>query len=142
MGRSFVITGLVLRGLEFIFTIINLGLIGAIEARHTNPESINYSIFAAAWTMATLFLLIPVTYNRSWGLHIAFIMFFDVLNVIFNLSAAVTLAAKTRGQWCGNRVRIRIRRSKCLGFTLTAISSYRTSSITTRSLGGHKNNAD
>ncbi|OKL61843.1 hypothetical protein UA08_02856 [Talaromyces atroroseus] len=97
------IIGTGLRALEFVFTVILLGLVGSLEANSShNPESIHYSMFTAAFSMLFLFYLIPATWSDSFTFHPIFPIVLDSLNVIFTFCAAVTLAARTKGDSCSN----------------------------------------
>lgn len=99
------IIGIGLRALEFAFSVILLGLVGALESQAgNNPESVHYSIFTAAFSLLFLFYLIPATWTDSFTFHPIFPIALDALNVIFTFCAAVTLAARTKGDSCSNHV--------------------------------------
>lgn len=133
------IVGLTLRALEFVFTVILLGLVGALEHQSSdNPESVHYSMFTAAFSMLSLFYLIPATVSEGWAGHPMILIVIDTLNVIFFFCAAVTLAARTRGHSCGDHVRIpfsalavSVECYMLYVYTLT-IGHYRAGSTTTR----------
>ncbi|KAH8693918.1 putative non-classical export protein Nce102 [Talaromyces proteolyticus] len=97
------IVSLSLRALEFIFTVILLGLVGSLEAQSSwNPESVHFSMFTAAFSMFFLFYLIPASWSEGLAGHPIFLVVIDGLNAIFFFCAAVTLAARTHGNSCGN----------------------------------------
>lgn len=97
------IIGLGLRALEFVFTVILLGLVGSLEANGSNPESVHYSMFTAAFSIFFLLYLIPATWSDSFTGHAIIPIVLDALNVIFTFCAAITLAARTKADSCSNR---------------------------------------
>jgi Membrane-associating domain len=99
------ILGVGLRAAEFVITVILLGLVGSLEATSShNPESVHYSMFTAAFSILFLFYLIPATWSDSFSFHPFLPIVLDALNVIFTFCAAVTLAARTKGDSCSNHV--------------------------------------
>ncbi|CRG88158.1 hypothetical protein PISL3812_05185 [Talaromyces islandicus] len=97
------IFGLALRALELAFTVILLGLVGALEHQSSNnPESVHYSMFTAAFSIVFLIFLIPATWNEGLAGHPIILIIIDGLNVIFFFCAAITLSARTRGHSCGD----------------------------------------
>lgn len=99
------VISLSLRALEFVFTVILLGLVGNLEAQGGgNPASVHFSMFAAAWSAVFLLYLIPATWSESLVGHPIIPVVVDALNVVFTFCAAVTLAARTQGRSCTNRV--------------------------------------
>lgn len=99
------IIGLGLRALEFVFTVILLGLVGSLEAQGGgNPESVHYSMFTAAFSAFFLLYLIPATITESFVGHPILPIILDALNVIFTFCAAVTLAARTKAKSCSNLI--------------------------------------
>jgi hypothetical protein len=104
------IIGLALRGLEFTFTIIIMGMIGNIIAMAWagNPSSINYSMFTVAFSLVSLFYLIPATWSESIAGHPMIVVVFDLLNMIFFLCAGIALAARLHVHSCKNRVRFHV----------------------------------
>lgn len=100
------IFGLGLRALEFAFTVILLGLVGALEHQSSdNPESVHFSMFTAAFSILFLLYLIPATWSESLAGHPMILIVIDALNTVFFFCAAVTLSARTRGHSCGDHVR-------------------------------------
>ncbi|EED15331.1 non-classical export protein Nce102, putative [Talaromyces stipitatus ATCC 10500] len=99
------VIGLGLRALEFIFTVILLGLVGSLEAQSdSNPESVHFSMFTAAWSALFLLYLIPATWTESFTFHPIIPIVLDTLNVVFTFCAAVTLAARTKAKSCSNHI--------------------------------------
>ncbi|GAM40385.1 non-classical export protein [Talaromyces pinophilus] len=97
------IIGLGLRALEFVFTVILLGLIGSLENQSdSNPESVHFSMFTAAFSALFLLYLIPATFTESFTGHPILPIIVDALNVVFTFCAAVTLAARTKAKSCSN----------------------------------------
>ncbi|QKX62923.1 uncharacterized protein TRUGW13939_10091 [Talaromyces rugulosus] len=97
------IVGLALRGLEFVFTVILLGLVGALENNSSdNPESVHFSMFTAAFSIVFLFYLIPATWSEGLSGHPIILIVIDALNAVFFFCAAITLSARTRGHSCGD----------------------------------------
>jgi len=97
------IIGLGLRAFEFAFAIILLGLVGSLEAQSgSNPESVHYSMFTAAFVAFFLLYLIPATFSDTLAGHSLIPIVLDSLIVIFTFCAAVTLAARTKGKSCSN----------------------------------------
>ncbi|KAF5014198.1 hypothetical protein F66182_14897 [Fusarium sp. NRRL 66182] len=97
------IIGLGLRALEFVFTVILLGLVGSLEANSGgNPESVHFSMFTAAFSAFFLLYLIPATWTESLTGHPIIPIILDALNVIFTFCAAITLAARTKARSCSN----------------------------------------
>jgi hypothetical protein len=84
-----------------------MSLIGNMiaEAFGGNPATINYTMFVAAFSMFTLFYLIPASINPDWAIHPIIMIVLDTLNTIFFLTSAIALAARLECHSCGNRVR-------------------------------------
>lgn len=99
------VIGVGLRALEFVFTIILLGLVGALEAQSgSNPESVHFSMFTSAFSALFLLYLIPAAWTESFTGHPIIPTIVDALNVVFTFCAAVTLAARTKAHSCSNTV--------------------------------------
>lgn len=83
-----------------------MSLIGNMinEAFSGNPSSINYTMFLAAFSMLSLFYLIPATYNPDWAIHPIIVIVVDALNCVFFFCAAIALAAKLESHSCSNKV--------------------------------------
>ena len=74
------------------------------EAFAGNPSSVNYTMFVSAFSMLSLFYLVPASFNVDWALHPIIMIVVDVLNNIFFFCAAIALAAKLTAHSCGNSV--------------------------------------
>lgn len=74
------------------------------EAFAGNPSTVNYAIFVSAFSMFTLFYLVPASFNLDWALHPIIMITIDALNCIFFFCAAIDMAAKLTGNSCGNSV--------------------------------------
>ncbi|KAL1981755.1 hypothetical protein VTN96DRAFT_2182 [Rasamsonia emersonii] len=98
------IVGLPLRGLEFVFTVIVMALVGNIiaQAFAGNPATINYAMFCAAFSMVSLFYLIPATWNDGLAGHPIIVIIVDLLNAIFFLTSGIALAARLQAHSCTN----------------------------------------
>ncbi|KIX01059.1 uncharacterized protein Z518_10125 [Rhinocladiella mackenziei CBS 650.93] len=95
---------LILRGLEFIFTLIVMALVGNIIATAFagNPASINFDMFVVTFGMLSLFYLIAVAFNDSFAGHPIIPIALDLLNTIFYFCAAVNMAAQLGVHSCDN----------------------------------------
>ncbi|KAF2726204.1 non-classical export protein Nce102 [Polychaeton citri CBS 116435] len=95
---------LAMRGLQFLWTLLTMSLIGNViaEYRRGSPSLINYDMFVAAFSMLTLFYLIPATLKEGWAIHPVLPLVLDLLNTIFTFCAAVAMAAELRVHSCGN----------------------------------------
>lgn len=83
--------------MSLIGNIINAAFAG-------NPASINYTMFVAAFSMFTLFYLIPASWNPDWAIHPFIMIVLDALNAVFFFCAAIALAAKLTVHSCTNHV--------------------------------------
>ncbi|KAJ9608583.1 hypothetical protein, variant 1 [Exophiala oligosperma] len=95
---------LILRGTEFVFTLITMALIGNVIAMAFagNPSLINYDIFVTAFAMLSLFYLIPAAWSDSFQGHALLPLLLDALNVLFLFCAAVATAAELGAHSCSN----------------------------------------
>lgn len=75
------------------------------EAFAGNPGTVNYSMFTSAFSIFTLFYLVPASFNIDWALHPIIMIVIDALNCIFFFCAAIALAAKLECHSCSNQVR-------------------------------------
>ncbi|KAJ5155384.1 hypothetical protein N7492_008187 [Penicillium capsulatum] len=93
-----------LRAWEFVWTLLIMALVGDIiaDAFAGNPSTVNYAMFTAAFSMLTLFYLVPATFHTEWALHPIIMIVVDVLNCIFFFCAAIALAAKLECHSCSN----------------------------------------
>lgn len=78
------------------------------DAFSGNPGTVNYSIFTAAFSMLSLFYLVPASIQTDWALHPIIMIVVDVLNCVFFFCAAIALAAKLECHSCSNMVCTRI----------------------------------
>jgi len=62
---------LILRGFEFLFTLLIMALVGNMIASSFagNPSVINYDMFVVVFAMLSLFYLIAVSFNDSFTGH-------------------------------------------------------------------------
>ena len=83
-----------------------MSLIGNMiaEAFSGNPSSVNYTMFLAAFSMLSLFYLVPASFNSDWALHPIIMIIVDGLNCVFFFCAAIALAAKLECHSCNNMV--------------------------------------
>lgn len=70
-----------------------------------NPATVNYSMYVSAFSMFSLFYLVPASWNLDWALHPIIMVVVDVLNCVFFFCAAIALAAKLTCHSCSNHVR-------------------------------------
>lgn len=75
------------------------------EAFAGNPATVNYSMYCAAFSMLSLFYLVPASFNSDWALHPIIMVVVDALNCVFFFCAAIALAAKLTCHSCSNHVR-------------------------------------
>lgn len=71
-----------------------------------NPATVNYAMFVSAFSMFTLFYLVPATINIDWAIHPIIVIVVDTLNAIFFLTAGIALAARLEAHSCSNNVRV------------------------------------
>lgn len=75
------------------------------EAIGGNPATVNYSMFTAAFSMFTLFYLVPASINLDWSGHPLIMITLDTLNAIFFFTCAIALSARLECRSCSNNVR-------------------------------------
>lgn len=94
-----------LRAWEFLWTLLIMSLIGNMiaEAFAGNPSSVNYTMFLAAFSMLSLFYLVPASFNSDWAIHPIIMIVVDALNCVFFFCAAIALAAKLECHSCSNK---------------------------------------
>lgn len=92
--------------LKFLWTVLVMALIGNMiaEAFAGNPATVNYAMYTAAFSLLSLFYLVPASFNTDWALHPIIMVVVDVLNAIFFLCAGIALAAKLESHSCNNHV--------------------------------------
>jgi len=93
-----------LRGLEFIWTLLIMALVGnMIETAFAgNPSIVNYCMFVAVFSMLSLFYLFAAAFNEGFIIHPMIMLTVDALNVIFFFVGGVALAARLGVHSCGN----------------------------------------
>jgi hypothetical protein len=69
-----------------------------------NPSTVNYSMYVSAFSMLSLFYLVPASFNSDWALHPIIMVVVDALNCVFFFCAAIALAAKLTCHSCNNQV--------------------------------------
>ena len=85
-----------------------MGLIGNViaQAFAGNPATVNYAMFAAAFSMLSLFYLIIASFKVEWSGHPILMVVLDALNAIWMLTAGIALAARLHCRDCSDDVRI------------------------------------
>lgn len=83
-----------------------MGLVGNMlaEAFAGNPATVNYAMFAAAFSMFTLFYLVPASFKPEWSGHPIIVLVLDTLNAIWFLTSGIALAARLQCHSCSNDV--------------------------------------
>lgn len=69
-----------------------------------NPATVNYAMFAAAFSIFSLFYLFPASINLDWSGHPYIMVLLDTLNTIWFLTAGIALAARLHARDCNNFV--------------------------------------
>jgi len=93
-----------LRGLEFLWTLLIMSLVGNMiaDAFGGNPSIVNYDMFVSIFAMLSLFYLIAIAFNEGFMGHGAIPLVLDVLNTLFFFCGAVATAAKLGVHSCGS----------------------------------------
>jgi hypothetical protein len=94
-----------LRVWQFIWTLLVMALVGNMiaQAFSGNPATVNYVMFVAAFSMFTLFYLVPASFNPDWAIHPIIMIIIDALNAIFFFTSGIALAARLECHSCSNR---------------------------------------
>ena len=100
------IVGLGLRGLQFLWILLCMALVGNMLAIQGGPSVINYDMFVAVFCMLALFYLTLVSVKESFVIHPIFPLVLDALCTLFTLIAGIATAAYLRVRSCSNRVSI------------------------------------
>jgi hypothetical protein len=100
------IIGLGLRGLQFLWILLCMALVGNMLAIQGGPSVINYDMFVAVFCMLALFYLTLVSVKESFVIHPIFPLVLDALCTLFTLIAGIATAAYLRVRSCSNRVSI------------------------------------
>lgn len=92
---------------QLVFSILIMALIGNMldNAFSGNPGTVNYAMYTAAFSLFTLFYLVPASINIDWSGHPIIMIVVDTLNAIFFLASGIALAAKLQCRDCSNSVR-------------------------------------
>ncbi|PLB42640.1 MARVEL domain-containing protein [Aspergillus candidus] len=93
-----------LRLWQFIWTLLVMALIGNMlnESFAGDPATVNYCMFVSAWSMFTLFYLVPASFNLDWALSPILMVAIDLLNALFFLTAGIALASRLEAHSCSN----------------------------------------
>ncbi|KAM0698189.1 hypothetical protein Q7P36_001653 [Cladosporium allicinum] len=97
------IVGLGLRGLQFLWILLCMALVGNMLAIQGGPSVINYDMFVAVFCMLALFYLTLVSVKESFVIHPIFPLVLDALCTLFTLIAGIATAAYLRVRSCSNR---------------------------------------
>ena len=83
-----------------------MALIGNMmaDAFAGNPATVNYAMFAAAFSLFSLLYLIPASINLDWSGSPFIMAILDLLNSIWFLTAGIALAARLHARNCANFV--------------------------------------
>lgn len=100
------VIALALRGLQFLWILLCMALIGNMLAITGGPSVINYDMFVAAFCMLALVYLTLVSVKESFAIHPIFPLVLDVLCTLFTLIAAIATPAYLHVHSCSNRVSI------------------------------------
>ncbi|KAK2747963.1 hypothetical protein FQN57_001554 [Myotisia sp. PD_48] len=101
---SFRVANMVLRVCQLVFAVIVMGLIGNMidDATNGSSSTVNYNMFVPAFTLLTLFYLIPAGIWDKVMMHPGIVFIIDVMNCIFIFCGAVALPAKQHVHSCTN----------------------------------------
>lgn len=112
-----------------------MALIGNMlnESFAGDPATVNYCMFVSAWSMFTLFYLVPASFNLDWALSPILMVAIDLLNALFFLTAGIALASRLEAHSCSNEVR-----SFLLPILLTSDPGGKREQIVFRSLDPHR----
>ncbi|RJE22679.1 Non-classical export protein [Aspergillus sclerotialis] len=68
-----------------------------------NPATVNYAMFAAAFSIASLFYLAPASFKVDWSGHPIIMIVLDTLNAIWFLTSGIALAARLHCRDCSDK---------------------------------------
>lgn len=94
----------ILRGVNFVFLVIALGLTGSLAATtvwQLNPQ-VNFAVFAAAFGILTSSFYGILAYFLAAFAWPVILAIFDFLNIVFTFAAATAVAAGLRVHSCTN----------------------------------------
>ncbi|RFU31875.1 hypothetical protein B7463_g4471, partial [Scytalidium lignicola] len=95
---------LVLRSIQFLWTLIIMALIGNViaDAFAGNPSAVNYAMFVAAFSMLVVLYGLAAVFIESLAMPLVLLVL-DSLAILFTFIAGVVLAAKLHVHSCSNR---------------------------------------
>lgn len=93
--------------MQLIFSVIVMALTGNMISDYISgsPASVNYAMFASAFSIASLIYLFPASVNTNLSGHPIVMIVVDTLNAIWFFTSAIVLAAFIRVFDCDNTVR-------------------------------------
>lgn len=96
---------LALRAFEFMCSLIIMALIGNMIATAFagNPSVVNYSMFVSVFGMASLFYLIPTSFNPDLASLPGVVIILDALNTIFFFCGGAAMAGYLGVHSCSNK---------------------------------------
>ncbi|RMJ22010.1 Non-classical export protein [Aspergillus sp. HF37] len=91
-------TSLGLRVAELIFSVIVMALSGNMISMYIDgsPPSVNYAMFASAFSIFTLIYLFPASVNTNLSGHPIVMVVVDTLNAIWFLTSGIVLASRIK----------------------------------------------
>lgn len=94
----------ILRGVNFVFLVIALGLTGSLAASagDNNPQ-VNFGVFAAAFALLTSSIYGVFAYFIAAFAWPVILATFDFLNLVFTFAAATAIAAAIDVHSCSNQ---------------------------------------
>jgi len=95
-----------LRGFQLLCTVILMALVGNMVASTPGPDPamVNFDLFVAAFALLSLFYLFAATWNESFEVHPAIMLFLDAANVLWWFIGAVATAAILKAHSCSDQV--------------------------------------
>jgi hypothetical protein len=92
---------------QLIFSVIVMALTGNMISDYIDgsPASVNYAMFASAFSIASLIYLFPASVNTNLSGHPIVMIVVDTLNAIWFLTSGIVLAAFIEVFDCDNTVR-------------------------------------
>jgi hypothetical protein len=100
------VCGLELTSEQFLWTLLIMALVGNMihDALGGNPSIVNYDMFAAVFSMLSLFYLVPVAIKEEFAFHPLIAIVLDFFNTLFFLCGAIAMAGYLGVHSCGNQV--------------------------------------
>jgi len=95
---------LALRGIQFIFTLLTLSLVGNViaEAFSGNSSKINYAIFVSVFDMIVVLWGLGAAFKEELAMGII-LPIIDIIATFFTVVAGIVLAAGLGVHSCGNK---------------------------------------